>query len=122
MKTLLLALALTSVALAQTTPPNLPAFNSITGVSGTVCTFESQDSVGGLYANCTLADGSVPYAAVVTASDAGTPLGHAEIMCLYWVDVPGKYRLQCANGSNKLILDGYTTPTTRKKRWYLLWR
>jgi hypothetical protein len=119
MKALVLLIA-TAFALAAQTIPTLPAFNSITGTS-VVCTFESQGTAGELFAQCTQPDGAIAYTAVASPSSDGAVVGHAEIMCLYWTDAPGKFRLQCGN-AGKVSIDGFMPPVTRKKRWYLLWR
>jgi hypothetical protein len=46
MKLLVIALAISAVCFAQTTPPTLSALTALTGPSST-CTFESQDAAGG---------------------------------------------------------------------------
>jgi hypothetical protein len=121
MKLLVIALAISAVCFAQTTPPTLSALTALTGPSST-CTFESQDAAGGLYVNCTAADGTLQISNIVLPVDTGTLFGYAEIACLYWIESPGKFRLQCGLSGTTKAIDGYVPPVTRKKRWFLVWR
>jgi hypothetical protein len=85
MKLTLIALVLSVVCCAQTTPATLPALSALTGPSST-CTFEAQDANGGLYVNCTAVDGTPQLSVLVTPAASGSVFGYAEIACLYSVE------------------------------------
>jgi hypothetical protein len=112
----LLLLVFAAIGMAQTT---LVTPVVVTGTTQT-CTFDSQDSVGGVFAECVLSDGTISYSAVIAVADNAV-VGNAEVGCLYGTDSTGKFRLQCYLAGKKTI-DGYMPPVVRKKRWFLVWR